>query len=206
MAPGPARASRQTPLRRQLDGSGPPRPTPLDALRLARQQFQAGERVDMQSLAARLGVDRATLYRWVGAREQLLVEVLWTLMSETVDRLRKPARGEQCPTAAEVVSGAAEAAITNKGMQCFLEREGDLALRLLTTRSSDFQQRLIDLIADVVEADRRSGRLHSRVPAEDLPYVLVRIMESYVYISLITGDQPDTARAACVIHALLPAQ
>ncbi|HWO65140.1 MAG TPA: hypothetical protein VNO31_34395 [Umezawaea sp.] len=32
----------------------------------------------------------------------------------------------------------------------------------------------------------------------------MRIMESYVYLSLITGDEPDAARAARVIHALLP--
>lgn len=89
-------------------------------------------------------------------------------------------------------------------MQSFLEREGDLALRLLTTTGSDFQHRLIELIADVVESDRRDGRLHSQVPREDLPYVLVRIMESYVYVSLITGDRPDAAQASRVIHALLP--
>jgi hypothetical protein len=34
--------------------------------------------------------------------------------------------------------------------------------------------------------------------------VLVRIMESYVYLSLITGDEPDAERASCVIRALLP--
>jgi Tetracyclin repressor-like, C-terminal domain len=44
----------------------------------------------------------------------------------------------------------------------------------------------------------------SSVPPADLPYVLVRIMESYVYLSLFTGDQPDAARASSVIHALLP--
>ena len=42
--------------------------------------------------------------------------------------------------------------------------------------------------------------------AADLPYVLVCIMESYVYLSLITGDEPDAARASRVIHALLPAR
>jgi AcrR family transcriptional regulator len=183
---------------------GPSRPTARDALRLGLRHFQAGERIDMQSLAAELGIDRATLYRWVGTRDRLLVEILWYLMSATVDRLRKPAAGVQ-PPSAEIVSGAAEASITNTGMQRFLEREGELALRLLTTRSTDFQQRLIDLIAEVVDADRQCGRLDSSIPGDDLPYVLVRIMESYVYISLITGDRPDTARASRVIHALLPA-
>jgi AcrR family transcriptional regulator len=202
-APGPTAAG--TPLRRQLTGTAPARPTALDALYEAQRMFQAGQRVDMQSLARKLGVDRATLYRWVGSREQLLAEVLWNLMARTVQRLRESSGAGLCPVAADVVTGAAQAVMTNLGMQRFLEREGDLALKLLTTKASEFSRRLIQLIAEVVDTDRRNGHLHSTVPAADLPYVLVRIMESYVYLSLITGDEPDAARASSVIHALLPA-
>jgi hypothetical protein len=39
---------------------------------------------------------------------------------------------------------------------------------------------------------------------EDLPYLLVRVMESYIYLGLITGEHPDPDRAARVINALLP--
>jgi AcrR family transcriptional regulator len=203
-APGHPAAS--TPLRRQLDGAASGRPAAIDALREAQRMFQAGQRVDMQSLAKKLGVDRATLYRWVGSREHLLAEVLWNLMARTVQRLRESSGTGSRPVAADIITAAARATMTNPGMQRFLEREGDLALRLLTTKASDFQQRLIALIAEVVDADRQGGYLHSAVPAADLPYVLVRIMESYVYLSLITGDEPDAARASSVIHALLPAQ
>ncbi len=203
-APGPTVAG--TPLRRQLAGAAPARPTALDALHEAQRMFQAGQRVDMQNLARRLGVDRATLYRWVGSREQLLAEVLWNLMARTVQRLRESSGAGARPVAADIVTGAAQATMTNLGMQRFLDREGDLALKLLTTKASEFQQRLIQLIGEVVDADRRRGHLHSTVPAADLPYVLVRIMESYVYLSLITGDEPDAARASSVIHALLPAR
>jgi AcrR family transcriptional regulator len=158
----------------------------------------------MQGLARTLGVDRATLYRWVGSREELLAEVLWNMMSRTVQRLIESTGVEPRPVAADIVTGASEAAMTNPGMQRFLEREGDLALKLLTTKASEFQQRLIQLIADVVDADRRKGHLYSPIPDGDLPYMLVRIMESYVYISLFTGDKPEAARASRVIHALLP--
>src|SRR5206468_12935445 len=60
---------------RQPAGTAIPRPTALDAFRLARRTFQAGDRVDMQTLARTLQVDRVTVYRWVGSREQLLTEV-----------------------------------------------------------------------------------------------------------------------------------
>lgn len=126
------------------------------------------------------------------------------MLDTTIRRLSASA-GEG-PIAAEVITGAAEVSMMNAGMRAFLEREGDLALKLLTTKASTFQQRLIDLITEVVDHDRRAGHLHSTVPDADLPYVLVRIMESYVYLSLITGDEPDAARAASVIHALLPSR
>ena len=49
-----------------------------------------------------------------------------------------------------------------------------------------------------------AGRLDAAVPLDDLPYVLVRIMESYIYLGLITGEHPDPDRTARVISALLP--
>ncbi len=71
-----------TKLQVQLRGAGDfRRPTPLDAFRLARRKFLAAERIDMSALAEELGVNRVTLYRWVGSREQLLVEVIWSLGS-----------------------------------------------------------------------------------------------------------------------------
>jgi AcrR family transcriptional regulator len=198
-----------TPLRRQLSGGQAARPSALDAFRLARRTFLAGDRVDMQALARTLNVDRATLYRWVGSREQLLAEVLWSLIDPTIVRLRRAHRaqpahpGRQSPAAA-VITGTVRSVIANEGMQRFLDREGDLALRLLTTRASDFETRLIALIGDVVSAEADAGRLSAAVPMDDLPYLLVRVMESYIYLGLITGEHPDPDRAARVINALLP--
>ncbi len=89
-------------------------------------------------------------------------------------------------------------------MQHFIDREGDLALRLLTTKASGFEARLVAVVADLVRQETKAGRLTVVIPADDLPYVLVRIMESYVYLGLITGEHPDPDRAARVINALLP--
>jgi AcrR family transcriptional regulator len=199
-----------TPLRRQLAGTPAVRPTALDAFRLARRTFLAGDRIDMQALARTLSVDRATLYRWVGSRDQLLTEILWSLIEPTISKLRDKhgsARAAvatgQSPAAA-VVTDTVRGVIANPGMQRFLDREGDLALRLLTTRASDFETRLIALIGELISEETSTGRLNAAVPLDDLPYVLVRIMESYIYLGLITGEHPDPDRAARVINALLP--
>jgi AcrR family transcriptional regulator len=198
-----------TPLRRQLAGTTM-RPTALDAFRVARRTFLHGDRIDMQALARALNVDRATLYRWVGSREQLLSEVLWSLIDPTIRNLRKACGNAGPPAApvsraAAVITAAVRDVMANPGMQRFLDREGELALRLLTTKASGFENRLISLIRELVEEEAAAGRLTASVPLDDLPYVLVRIMESYIYLGLITGEDPDPGRAARVISALLPA-
>src|SRR5262250_2773875 len=58
-------------------GTGTPATIPGPIFAAAVDTFVAGQRLDMRSLARRLGVARATLYRRVGNREQLLDEVLW---------------------------------------------------------------------------------------------------------------------------------
>jgi hypothetical protein len=49
------------------------------AYSLARGHLLAGERIDMQHLAAELGADRSTLFRWVGSRDQLVSQILHEL-------------------------------------------------------------------------------------------------------------------------------
>src|SRR5664279_5733095 len=89
----PARQHRRgrrpaTKLQRELARGGEPsRPTALDAFRLARRKFLAAERVDMSALADELGVNRATLYRWVGTLDQLLVEIIWSLGERTLENI-----------------------------------------------------------------------------------------------------------------------
>jgi hypothetical protein len=96
--------------------------------------------------------------------------------------------------------------IANTGMCQFIEAEGELALRLLTTRASDFQARLLDLVHTLIADDLARGLLRTELPVEDLGFVVVRVMESYIYLGLITGERPDPERAARVVRALLPAR
>lgn len=202
-----AQAQPRTPLQEQLTGISS-RPTALDAFRRARRTFLAGQRVDMGRLADDLGVNRATLYRWVGSREQLLVEILWSLSHRTFDKLvAGSAMSEPRPErsrSASVLDAWLHAVIGNAGMRAFVQGEGELALRLLTTRVTDYQSRLRGFVGSLIAEDLDAGRMRTEIPLEDLTYVVVRIIESYVYLSLITGEEPDADRASRVLHALLP--
>src|SRR5215212_6657576 len=107
------------------------RPTAADALRLGRRRFLAGERVDMSALAEELGVNRVTLYRWFGSRDQLLVELIWSLARDTLDDAQRRTRERGPLHVVGVVTRFLDAVITNPGMQRWLSEEGEHAMRLL---------------------------------------------------------------------------
>ncbi len=114
-----------------VDGEPPQRPGPLDAFKLARRRWQAAERIDMSALAEELGVNRVTLYRWVGSREQLLVEVIWSLAVRTLEKVDAKARKTGGERVVQVVMRFLDAVIANPGMRYWLREEGEQAMRLL---------------------------------------------------------------------------
>jgi AcrR family transcriptional regulator len=193
-----------TRLQRQLaDPERFRRPTPLDAFRLARRKFLAAERIDMSALADELGVNRVTLYRWVGSREQLLVEVIWALGSRTLDNVARGVRAKGAERIVRIVTRFLEAVISNPGMRRWLAEEGELAMRLLTRHDTDFQPRLIDAIHELLREEADAGRLTLDVDLHEVAYVIVRLIESYTYLDLITGEQPDAQRAEPILRLLL---
>src|SRR3954452_2951068 len=180
-----------------------PRPTPLDAFRLARRKFLAAERIDMSALADELGVNRVTLYRWVGSREQLLVEGVWSLGQRTLEKVDRGVRATGAERVVRVVTRFLDDVISNAGMRRWLADEGELASRPHPRHDTDFQPRLIAAIEDILREESDAGRLSLPVDLHEVAYVIVRLIESYKYLDLITGEQPDARRAEPVLRMLL---
>jgi AcrR family transcriptional regulator len=180
-----------------------PRPTGLDAFLRARKRFLAAERVDMSALAADLGVSRVTLYRWVGSRDRLLVEVIWSLARRTLDNIEAEADDTGPERIVRVVTRFLEDVIANPGMQRWLAEEGESAMRLLTRGESGFQPRLINAIHDLLTEQAEAGALELPVDLREVAYVIVRLIESYTYLDLITGEAPDARRAEPILRLLL---
>jgi AcrR family transcriptional regulator len=185
------------------DGVRPVGPGPLEAFKLARRKWQDGERVDMTALARELGVNRVTLYRWVGSRDQLLVEVIWSLAERTLKRIsaRVGARGAE--RVVQIVTGFIDAVNTNPGMQRWLAEEGEQAMRLLTLREPGYQARLVGWNERLLREEADAGRLDLPADLHEVAYVLVRLIESYCYLDLITGEPPEARRAEPILRMLL---
>ena len=193
-----------TPLERSLDPAAT-RATPLDALRLAREEWLAGRPLDMGALATRLGTSRATLYRWVGSKERLLGEVCWTFAEAAMEDARTSIKGSGPGYLADVVEHYMAGAQGFEALHRFVEQDPEYALKVLTSKHSPMQRRSIlarrRLLAEQVEA----GALVAPLDLDSLAYVIVRIVESFLYSDVITGSEPDVAKAADAIHALLNA-
>ena len=157
----------------------------------------------MSALAAELGVNRVTLYRWVGSRNKVLVEVVWSVGERTLQKVDAGVKERGAERVVQVVTRFLDAVITSAGMKRWLAEEGELAMRLLTRHDTGFQPRLIDWIYELLRSESDSGRFSLPADLHEVAYVIVRLIESYTYLDLITGEQPDARRAEPVLRMLL---
>ena len=179
------------------------RPTPMDALRQAKRNFLRQQRIDMSVLAEQLEISRVTLYRWVGSREQLLVEVTWSLTEFTLGELRREVRATGSERVVRIAVGFLEQVIDNPGMKHWIATEGELAMRLMTRHDTAFQPRIIEAFRQILQEETEAGRMSLPADLDEVAYVIVRIIESYTYLNVITGQEPNIAKAEGVLRLLL---
>jgi len=192
-----------TPLERRLTGEKEEGVGPVDAFHVARRRWLAQERIDMGELAIELGISRATLYRWVGSREQLIGEIIWSLGEVEIARLRETVRTGGVEGDLELTESFLAATLANVVLRQFVEAQPESALRILHSKDGVVQRRLIDVNTELLQELIDAGELEARLDARDLAFAVVRIGESFSWTDYITGDQPDASKAAEVIRMLL---
>jgi AcrR family transcriptional regulator len=185
-------------------GTGPPAAVPAGIFAAAAEQYLAGQRLDMKSLARRLGISRATLYRRAGNREQLLDEVIWW-------RARRMLAGQLLATAglagadriAAVIGGALHAIERDEPLHRLLDSDPETALRLLTGTRSLAARGMTRALEGLIDAERDRGAFRPELDTATLAYAIMRISEGFLYADVIADRPPDTGRAVTVIRALL---
>src|SRR5437763_12495931 len=73
-----------------------------EVLAAAMRRYLRGRRIDVQAVAAKLGLGRATIYRWFGSREGLIGEVLVHAAEPLLTEARAGVRGHGAPALLEV--------------------------------------------------------------------------------------------------------
>lgn len=181
----------------------PEHPDAARAFRSARHRFLAGERIDMGALAAELGVDRTSLFRWVGNRDALLAEVLWSLAVPTFDAAEGAVDAVGADRVEQVLTRVVGDLIAADYFRDWITREPGRALRILTTRSSPVQRRFVAITERLLREELDAGRMATPLPVHDLAYVLVRVVESFTYADVIAGEPPSAERAAAALALVL---
>lgn len=194
--------SRPTRLAKALKEAPAPRATPLDLFKLAKRQWLAGDRVDIGALAARLKIGRATAFRWVGSRDLLLGEVLWSMCDQLMNEAAAATKTRGAARVAAICERVVRAIVQFRPLRQFVRQDPEFALKLLTSKLGPVQRRSIERMRELLEHEAERG-LTLPLGVDTLAYLIVRLCESFIYADVISDQTVDMADAGLAVQLLL---
>ena len=174
-----------------------------EVLRLARSQYLGGERVDLTVIARRLGLGRATIYRWFGSRDALLGEIIASELEQLITAQRKRVRQRGAAGLLKVFDGVNRTLSSSGALRALLEQERDGALRLITSSAGPVQARSVAAVKALIEAEFAAGRYQPAADPGALAYAIVRLAEAFLYNDAAIGIRGDWEALHQVEAALL---
>jgi AcrR family transcriptional regulator len=186
------------------EGTGTPATIPGPIFAAAVDTFVAGQRLDMRSLARRAGVARATLYRRVGNREQLLDQVLWWRARLLLaDQVRASAHLMGTDRLTAVIAGVLRGIGADRPVRMFLESDPETALRVMTGTRSTVHHGMAAVLENLIDLERGRGAFDASLDSPTLSFAIIRVADGFLYSDVIADRAPDIDRATTVIEALL---
>jgi AcrR family transcriptional regulator len=180
----------------------PPAASREDVLGVALRLYLHGKRVDVQAIAAQLGLGRTTIYRWFGSREGLVGETVARAAEPLFDEARAGATGQGGVALLDTFDRINRALAAAPALRSFLELERD-ALRILTSSGGIVHRRAVRKIQDFVEAEVRAGTFHPPVEPSTLAYAIVRLAEAFLFNDATAAMRGDVDRLREIEAALL---
>jgi AcrR family transcriptional regulator len=189
------------------EGLDKPEDVPVEVFDAALATFLAGRRIDMSALAEELGIGRATLYRRVRDRNQLLGEIAWWLTRHAIARNLEIAARKRSAEARilAVVEGLLRDVGSQPALHRFLDEEPEAALRILTSKEGRVQRGLVEALERLFRREARAEDLQLGIDPSTLAYAIVRICEGFLYADVIADAEPDLDQAMVVVERLVRA-
>src|SRR5215213_2694070 len=181
----------------------PPAASREDVVDAALHRYLRGGRVDVQAIAAELGLGRTTIYRWFGSRDELLGQVLARAVDPVIDDARAGARGRAGRVLLDTFDRLNRALADAPALRTFVENEREAALRVITSGATFLQPHMVARIAGLIEAEVRAGRYEPPVEPETLAYAIVKLAEAFLFNDAVAGMRGDVDRLREVEAALL---
>jgi AcrR family transcriptional regulator len=174
-----------------------------EVLAAATDQYLRGTRIDVQAIAAELGLGRATIYRWFGSREELIGEVLVRTAEPLLDDARAKARGRGGTALLDTFDRFNRSLAAAPALRRFVETEREAALRIITNGAGIVQTRIVAVITETIEDEIAAGRYESPVEPATLAYAIVKLAEAFLFNDAVAGMRGDVERLREVEAALL---
>jgi AcrR family transcriptional regulator len=185
---------------------GPGRPAAAsreDVLKAGLYRYLRGQRVDVQAIAAELGLGRATIYRWFGSREKLLGAIITRATEPVLEAARRGQRGKGGPGLLNTFDRFNRALADAPALRAFLDQERDAALRIIASDASISQARVIELIAAMITEEVEAGNYEAPVDPDLLAFAIVKLGQAFLFNDAVVGMRGDVDRLREVEAALL---
>ena len=176
---------------------------PVDLHSLARQWFINAKRIELQKLAVELGISRATAYRWAGSSEQLVGEVLASLVDDTFKQIVKRSKRTGSDLVLSVLERGMRYAHEFQPLQQLLAKDAQLGLKIVASKHSPVQAHTIACLEELLEQQVQAGNMTLTVTPYVMAYALTRVVESFLYADLITGSPSDMGNASKILQLML---
>jgi AcrR family transcriptional regulator len=175
--------------------------SPAEVLQAVTQQYVSGERVDLTVIARRLGLSRATIYRWFGSRDRVLGEVIATQLEQLIARKRQAVRTRGARGLLEVFDQINRSLSRASALRTLLEQEPGTAMQLLTSGAGVVHPRAVSTVEALIVAEVSAGSYKPPADPATLAYAIVRLAEAFLYND--AGIRGDHERLREVQAALL---
>jgi AcrR family transcriptional regulator len=161
-------------------------------IRAAARVFLTTGGLEMRQLAARLGIGRATLYRWKGSRDDLLSDVLLWLGLRNLRRSEADVKTPPGPRRVLDVHALHISRMSDSpGLRAFVRREPKAASRLLLDAGGRVHVGVTRALADFIRRQEIEGRWRAPLGADRLADIISRVDETFMYADLIANAEPS---------------
>ena len=174
-----------------------------DVVRVVSEQYLNGQRVDLTVVAQKLGLGRATIYRWFGSREALIGEVVARELEALIARKRRQVTRRGAAGLLDVFDLINRSLARSSALRRLLEQERTAAMRLLTSSEGVVQPRAVAAVQAMITAEQAAGTYTPPADPGTLAYAIVRLAEAFLYNDAAIGIRGDHERLREVEAALL---
>jgi AcrR family transcriptional regulator len=174
-----------------------------DVIDVGLYRYLRGRRVDVQAIAAELGLGRATIYRWFGSREKLLGEVIIRATEPVLAEARSGLAGRGGRGLLDTFDRFNRTLADAPALRAFVEQERDAALRIIASGAGIVQPRIVELITGLIAEEVDAGTYEPPVAPAVLGYAIVKLAQAFLFNDAVVGIRGDVDRLREVEAALL---